>query len=221
MNRITFPGNPWPAGHGIKQFEWSGRLEPETGLWFDLHLCSEDYYAEDEAEEEEDDNKETSDWKSKVVWSNYHECTLSSSCWGHAGFLVATRSKQLDFSKLGTRAFRVDRLPAPEPEDRAFGIYLLGHDGVADHRLQFSPRRGKSKNDFDLDWKGKIALEYAGNDEFEFKFHAHLRHIHFAGFRVPKGTKQAAALDLLAPFIAGKTRYRSSRRKGELWLVPM
>ncbi|MET3287619.1 UNVERIFIED_CONTAM: hypothetical protein ABID98_000189 [Brevibacillus sp. OAP136] len=38
MNRIYFAGNPWPDGHRIKAFAWSGRLEPGSGLWFDFDL---------------------------------------------------------------------------------------------------------------------------------------------------------------------------------------
>ncbi|GKU76386.1 hypothetical protein [Paenibacillus sp. L3-i20] len=41
MNRIYFKDNPWPNGHAIKEFERQSRLEPDSGIWFDLHLRSE------------------------------------------------------------------------------------------------------------------------------------------------------------------------------------
>jgi len=55
MNRIYFKDNPWPNGHSIKEFEWEARLEPDSGIWFDLHLKSEDYDADDIVEEEEEE----------------------------------------------------------------------------------------------------------------------------------------------------------------------
>lgn len=42
FGRIFFPGNPWPEGHRIKEFAWSGRLDAKTGLWFDLHVRGAD-----------------------------------------------------------------------------------------------------------------------------------------------------------------------------------
>ena len=41
-----FHGNPWPNGHAIKQFTWTGRVEPE-GLFFAFNLQTEKYDAEE------------------------------------------------------------------------------------------------------------------------------------------------------------------------------
>ena len=58
-------------------------------------------------------------------------------------------------------------------EDRAFHIYLLGHDAVADHRIAFTRVPGTQL--FDLDWRGKIALAYVGDYEPEHCFRAEIR----------------------------------------------
>lgn len=50
--------------------------------------------------------------------------------------------------------------------------YLLGHDSAANHRIAF--RRNHSTGLFDIDWRGEIALTYAGNDTLEHRFHAEL-----------------------------------------------
>lgn len=47
QNRIFFIGNPYPLGHVIKEFGWSGRLDEDGEIYFDFHLKTDDYYAED------------------------------------------------------------------------------------------------------------------------------------------------------------------------------
>jgi len=220
MNRIVFPGNPWPNGHAIKELIWSARLDPENGLWFDLHLESDDYYAEDEDEEgEEEEDEDASDWESKIVWSNYHSCILSSTYWGHRGFLAATKDRPLDFSSLGERSFKLDPLPPPdEVFDRAFGIYLLGHDGAADHHIRFTPQ-GSTSN-YLLDWRGKIALEYAGSDVFEYAFHATYDHLAFEGIRLPDGASETDAMALLNSLVDNIGQLKARRKDDSLWLTP-
>ncbi|NOU88869.1 hypothetical protein GC102_24425 [Paenibacillus sp. LMG 31460] len=66
------------------------------------------------------DDEEVSDWQAKIVWNNYHSCTLSSTYRGEAsGFQV-----------------------------------------------------GKELNQFDIKWEGKIALTYAGQNDFLHSFEA-------------------------------------------------
>lgn len=118
---IRFKENPWPEGHRIIEFVWSGRLDPESGIWFDFHLETEDYYAGDEdddyvVDEEEEEAEETDwkwiDWQSKITWGNYHSCILSSTYWeeGEKGFLVGTKEEKLDFSRLEGKDIIVDPL---------------------------------------------------------------------------------------------------------------
>lgn len=94
-SRITFTNNPYPDGHRINTFLWSGRIDPDRGLVFDFHLITEDYYAEDGNTDEEPDN--LPDWQSKIVWHNYHKCTLSSKAWGSDGIVVASAGNKFDF----------------------------------------------------------------------------------------------------------------------------
>jgi hypothetical protein len=212
--RITFPGNPWPSGHAIRQLRWTARLEPETGVWFDLHLVSANYYAGDPIDErspEEDDS-----WRSKVVWGNYHRCTLSSTFWSDRGrgFLAGTRKRPLDLAALPDRTFRVDtKPPAPPPahlsEGAAFHIYLLGHDAVRGHRIRFPER--VSKDTFSLEWKAKIALAYGGSTVFRHELVALAPRVRFGGITLPKGTRKRHARELLAPFVADAKRFTIER----------
>ena len=233
MNRIVFANNPWPNGHAIKELVWSARLEPREGVWFDLHLVSDDYYAEDELEaggvciyddDDEDEIEIGDDWDSKIVWRNFHSCILSSTYWGregdwgHKGFLAATREDPLDFANISKRTFRVDRLPYPtSPSGRAFGIYLLGHDGVADHRIRFAPVTGC--DDFTLNWQGKIALEYVGSKVFRHRFDARFDHLIFSGIQFPAGTVRKTALSLLEPFVSSIAAFELSKKDDSLWAV--
>ncbi|MFI5915202.1 hypothetical protein [Dactylosporangium sp. NPDC051541] len=211
-DRIVFPGNPWPAGHAVAEVAWLGRLDPAGRLWFDLHLNSAEYYAEDptygdDADDEDDDDSGA--WESKIVWGNYHACTLSSTFWGHRGFVAATDERPLALDGLAGRAFHVDRDPdrpdAVPPgvaaadidhEDSAFGIYLLGHDAVGDHRITFGPRRQPTV--FALDWQGRIALRYINRTApFEYTFHATIDAVALEHIAVPASMDDGAADALL------------------------
>ncbi len=204
MNRIYFKDNPWPNGHSIKEFEWEARLEPDSGIWFDLHLKSEDYDADDIVEEEEEEEEDDRpDWYHKIVWNNYHAVTLSSTFWGHKGLLVGTEANHLDFTKLAHTTFEVDTLPLQDErdyEDGAFGIYLLGHDAAADHRIHFEKNTGSI--DFTVRWSGKIALMYAGQEEFKYDFDATITNAAFSGIKLPEGYSPEKGRLLLASFVS-------------------
>lgn len=196
-DRIKFLDNPWAEGHAIQDFFWSARLEP-SGIWFDLHLQTADYSAEDTHSEEDIDDSQ-GDWQAKIVWNNYHQCTLSSNYWGGTGFQVASRERPLDFKVLSGQAFLVDPLPIDFDVPRAFDIYLLGHDSAADHRLRFTQR--STPNLFAVDWRGRIALSYSGSYEFRYEFEAHVESTAFEGIELPQGTREQDAQSLLAPFV--------------------
>lgn len=169
-NRILFPGNPWDRGHILEEFKWSGRLTRD-GLIFDFHLHTDDYYAEDEDEDELDDEtfENLGDWESKIVWSNYHHCTLSSTYWGEGNGIPVTDKKMISLEELEGNEYTADPLPIEDwDEPFAFQVYLLGHDSVADHSIQFVKRTAPFT--YTIDWQGKIALTYAGRDEFEYSF---------------------------------------------------
>lgn len=171
-NRIYFLNNPYPKGHQIIDFKWTIDLIPSVGLWFNFHLKTDWYYAEDDSLNEEPE----SDWKSNTVWENYHACTLSSNNWHDGGFLGAIANNKFDFSKNALNKFHVDQLPRPSDfdfDDSPFSIYLLGHDDCADHKIELL-----NKGDhFDIKWNGRIALAYIGEYDFEHQFKANINNI--------------------------------------------
>ncbi|WP_327117130.1 hypothetical protein OHB12_06640 [Nocardia sp. NBC_01730] len=179
--RIVFPGNPWPEGHAIEEFAWTGRLDPAGHLWFDLHLQSADYNAErapeDDAEWEPEDDEDHEGWTSRIVWQNYHRCTLSSTYWGEdegTGFRAAEPGRPFLLKAAQPQQLTVDPLPLAEFDDvegLAFNIYLLGHDSVADQEVSFT-RRADGRHD--IDWQGRIALTYCAQYEFEYGFRARI-----------------------------------------------
>lgn len=167
--RIWFPGNPWPNGHRIAEFEWTGRTDNEDRTWFDLSLVTADY--DEEGYPPEPDEYEVADFASPIVWSNYHRCTLSSTAWEDAtGILAAGPGKPVRLDQPLT--LTADPLPPADPDsDPAFHVYLLGHDSTADHRVRFRP---VDAGGFDIVWDGRLALTYAGQDEFRYTFHAEI-----------------------------------------------
>lgn len=160
--RIKFFGNPWPTGHAVEEAKWTAELGPD-GLRFHLHVVSAAYDAEDDREDLDEDRPA---WRSRIVWTNYDACKLSSTKWGDDGFLVATPGKPIDLERLAGKTFRVDPMAGDEIpddfelDDLKFKIYLLGHDSVCDHRIRFVKRRGPRS--YDIRWRARIALTYTG-----------------------------------------------------------
>ncbi|GAA2480934.1 hypothetical protein [Winogradskya humida] len=186
---ISFPGSPWPAGHDIADLRWSARLEPATGLWFDLHLESAPYDADPAAIDGEDD------WTAPIVWTNYHHCILSSTHWENPGFLAATAQRPL-----ADLDFTVDVVEQEDDEDQAFGIYLLGHDSVSDHRITFTPNPGDTT--FHLDWRGRIALRYSDSlATYDHEFIATADDISLSHITVPTDMDDDSARTVLAALI--------------------
>jgi hypothetical protein len=203
LGRIYFPRNPWPKGHEIRDFVWSGRIERATGVWFDLHLTTVEYYAEDPSSGPnfcDDADVESDNWRSKTVWCNFHQCTLSSTYWkGQAyGFQVGCKEKPLDFSKFTDRSFSFDLKPDLKPP-RPFGIYLTGHDEVSGHRLKFTRLRGKAG--YAIKWTGKIAQSYYGSKDFRYRFVADVNAVKFEGLVVPFCSSDQEAKQIAEPFI--------------------
>ena len=195
--RIHFPGNPWPNGHAVETFAWTARLVPERGLVFDLHLVSASYYAEDTPSEEDvEDDEDEGDWPSRIVWRNYHRCSLSSTKWSDDGFVVGTRDAPFDAALLAHHTFVVDPLAPGETaddrelDDAPIGVYLLGHDSVADHRITFMRR---DDGLYDLAWTGRIALTYAGGTEYKYTFTAQIPGIALPAVTWPKALSRADA----------------------------
>ena len=210
-DRIFFPGNPWPGGHVIRDFKWSGRLDPATGVWFDFTLISNDYYAEDElhAEEEEDDTAEG--WTSKAVWANYQHCTISSR--DYRGILAGNAMHKFDWQTLADNPLKADTLPLPEDFDQdtdvAFSIYLLGHDDCAGHVMRF---REAEYGTFQLQWEGAVALSYGGDFNFRYRFNALVQNAIFEGFRLPSDITDTELEGLLEKYMVDPAAWQ---RAGE------
>lgn len=209
--RIWFPNNPWPKGHAIERASWSGRLHESGTLYFDFDIASADYSAGDR-DDDDDDDLDAGDWESKIVWNNYHRCSLSSTKWGDAGVPVASAKQRLDWTKLDGRTLRVDPAKNTMPEDDdqlAFGIYLLGHDGVADHAIRFT-RKGKT---WSIDWKAKIALVYTGDYDLEHRMKLELRGMTFGGFAIPKRMTPKTARTLFDAAVVDPAKWTIARRR--------
>ena len=206
IGRIFFAKNPWPAGHGLEVLDWTGRLDPDRGLFFDLHLKSAPYYAETGLPDDDDDEHRRGDWSSPNVWSNYHSCILSSTYWGpNEGVHVGDDDDPFDFSTLPRWEWHVDA--HSNTEDHALHsmhIYLLGHDTVLRHRIRFTEARGTT---FRLRWDAKIALTYVGQRQLAHSLRVEADSVRFQGFRIPDGLSAKDARDALARFTAGKTKY--------------
>lgn len=183
-NKIYFLGNPYPNGHTLKEFLWSGRIDEDESIWFDFHLKTDKYYAEDETE---DDNEESQNsWDSKVVWGNYHQCIISSTYWGDEGIKINKPLLKAVFNDFIKDDLLADTFPLDDDFDYdeiAFGIYLLGHDTCANHRIKITTT---IQNKYDIEWSGKIALTYSGDEEFSHDFKLFLQNAEFDGFHYPK-----------------------------------
>jgi hypothetical protein len=171
--RIFFTGNPWPEGHAIKEFRWSAERRGSQ-IWFGFHLESARYYAERKIEDDES-VEYPSDWEAPIVWGNFHSCTISSDKWHPGGFPVC-EAAEYGAERIDGLHAHVDSLPTDLEESyecRAFHIYLLGHDAVADHQIIFSRVTGTEC--FDILWEGKIALAYVGDYEPKYRFRAEIK----------------------------------------------
>lgn len=169
---IWFPGNPWPAGHRVEEFDWTGRLDDSGRLWFDLTLHTAAYGEAGATDDEE--SAGLPDWEAPIVWHNYHRCTLSSIFWENAtGLLAATPERPFRLADPAPQQLRADPLPVEDLDaEPAFHVYLLGHDSVADHTITFT---ADGEGAHHVGWTGRIALTYAGDDTFRHAFRAEIR----------------------------------------------
>jgi hypothetical protein len=224
--RITFIGNPWPAGHRLTRLEIGGELHPRHGLRLHLQLESADY-DEDDGDDVPDDPDGVDNWASRIVWTNYHTASIGPSQTNDlAGF-----APPLPFDVDAPRHhFRVDPLPciASDIFDRgAFSCYVQGHDAVADHDIMLT-RTGPGR--FSVRWTGKVAEAYRGHEDFIHDFVVEAEDVPFVGIGL-WGFEPARALEyhgvtidpgatpasFLAPFVVDVGRYDFTR--GSHWMA--
>jgi hypothetical protein len=190
----------------VSEFAWTGRLDEDGLLWFDLTLRTGAY---DEEAAPEEDAIEPDDFQAPDAWLNYHTCTISSTFWEDAtGVLAATPGRP--FRLAATQRLTADPLPLTDPDALpAFHIYLLGHDSVAGHVIDLSPGDG-----FRFDWRGRIALTYAGEEEFRYEFRAELRDVTLGPVSFPDGMAAGTARRLLEAVIDEPHRFRVAEIEG-------
>jgi hypothetical protein len=211
--RVYFVGNPWPNGHAVASAAFAAHIDERQGVFLDLELQTERYLSEGEELTDADAHVDD-DWTSKFVWSNYHRCTVSSTKWGHRGVRAGTVRDKFDPVELDGRTLRADARPTESDDERAFGIYLLGHDGIAKHRITFRARDGL----WDIDWRAAIALEYSGSHEFRHEFSATLVGLPFEGIRLPRDSEVPARV-LLERFVADPDGWTERVKQGASWFV--
>jgi hypothetical protein len=192
--RIWFPGSPWPNGHAIEEFVWSGRLDADGSLWFDFHLKTVDYDSEGAPTIDLED-----DWRCPGLWMNSYNCTLSSTEWkeeGSKGLFLGDAARPFRWSGLAASEFTADAVGAGAKYDDsrppAFWVYLTGHDGVADHRFRFRPTEEHAA--YDIEWTGRVALVEAGQYGLDHSFRAGIQNARFMGFAVSKELDIARAV---------------------------
>lgn len=207
ISKIYFTDNPYPNGHNIEEFSWSGRIDEYGSIYFDFHLKTENYYANDD-ENEEEEAEGLSDWDSKIVWGNYHACILSSKYWGEQGGIRINKpGEKLDFDAVVQNILFSHDLPSDQhfdDDDLAFSIYLLGHDSCADHQIRFTKQ---DNHQYDITWTGKIALTYSGDNEFSHDFKAHIFNAEFEGFHYPKNWPVEKAAEIFKAQLAHFEEY--------------
>jgi hypothetical protein len=204
QGRIAFAGNPWPKGHALEELSFAAEIEDDqVTLAFSLETA--DYEAEDDGDDEDDEAEGEGDWTSKIVWGNYHACTMRGR--------VPVEGK-LDLAALSGQEIHVDPItPDYDPEEGHFETYLLGHDSVADHRITLTG----GPAEYSLYWTGKIALTYAGDDEFKHAFALRAEGVPFDGIYMPDGvTDEASAREVLAQHVSGAEGFEFVQQ-GELY----
>jgi hypothetical protein len=235
--RIWFPGNPWPAGHRVADFRFGATITPDRGEWnaelvgkrpamaLDFTLVTADYDEEDKSDR---DGGGPSDWEAKIAWNNYGSCRIASSETSSTpGIPVSDGSKPFMFD-LEEYIFTADPLPIDSIEDHpgtaAFGIYLLGHDSVADHRIHLHSRRPDGS--YTVDWTGRVAMTYTGQDDaFQHEFRARVEGVRFDAITMfyydPQTAKELFGIDLdpdvaprdiIAPFVSDPDNFAFERR---------
>ncbi len=233
--RIYFPGNPWPMGHRVVSCKFSASVcpsvgaytaaypNPGPGLMLELELVTADYDEEDPSDR---DGSGESDWAAKIAWNNYHCCTIGPSQSSQVqGIRVSDGTTPFVFD-LPEYRFKVDPLPIDWEtfhETSAFGIYVLGHDSVANHDIALHSRQPDGS--YTLDWTGKIALTYGGDTEFKHDFTARMTGVRFDSITLFYFDAQRAkeyydidldpklsARDYLAPFVADPDNFSFETR---------
>lgn len=222
FGRIYFPGNPWPNGHAVTEVKWTARVERSSGIWFDLHLETEDYDESgppNQTDEEEDANAIGSDWESKTVWYNHGGCMISSSIHEACGFQIATNENRLSMQALSGRTFVVDSNPDPFAVPQPFGLSLTGHDWLGLNCIRFV--RDVPADTWTIEWSGRIAITAYGDYECKYGFHTTLKSVPFGGItHFPQGCLQNEAWKMASSYLNNNSAWNIENIDGCFRMLP-
>ena len=160
-----------------------------------LSISSEDYYAKEgyevarEKAETSDDNDYNAgirdDWQLYGAWLNYHACQIEPNNL----FVIGDDERPFEMDMLDGLTLNLDDPPPNEEhwggisfDDLSFHCYVLGHDAVGHHKISFRLAQAGAPYHYDIDWAGKVALAYMGDEEFRYDFKVRLRNVPFLGF---------------------------------------
>ncbi|MEM6724885.1 MAG: hypothetical protein AAF598_12650 [Bacteroidota bacterium] len=191
-NRIWFKDNPWPNGHALEKVRFFGILS-ENGIFLHLEIASEKYYAAEGWEhirkiaKAHDSQLEkqnvTDDWLYYSSWLNYHSGHIKPN----NPIMLGNAEHSFSMDALHQMVLRLDDPPPIEAtwggldfDGMAFHCYVLGHDAVAHHQIQI--QEANKPFEYDIDWTGKVALAYGGDEDFRYDFIVQLRNLRFEGF---------------------------------------
>ncbi|MER7280154.1 hypothetical protein ABT369_37525 [Dactylosporangium sp. NPDC000244] len=107
----------------------------------------------------------------------------------------------------------IEDLDAPP----AFHVYLLGHDSVADHAVTFT---GDGSGRHRIDWTGRVALTYSGDEEFRYEFRAEIHEAALAHIALPDGMSGEEGRRHLAHLLDVSERLTESTVDGRPVLRP-
>ena len=129
---------------------------------------------------------------------------LSSEEWAYKGFLVGSEKTPFGLEVLNGKEYDIDFLSEEEQEDwnpelTAFDIYLLGHNATAFHTIKFTKVENQT---YQINWKGKRALAYAGGYEFWYDFHTLISSTSFTGITIPDELTDLKAQELLERLVS-------------------
>lgn len=183
QGRIWFEGNPWPQGHALLDFQLGAFLH-EGGVTLSLLLKSTEYRDAGGAVEPPEEQAATGDWESRGVWNNYHRCSIESGAIADQPPLAIDPATKLPVP--GQR-LRFDTLADEppngfDPQDNLLQCYILGHDAVRDHDLKIGA--GSAHGLYRIDWSGRVALAYAGDYFYRYRFRVEVEDAPFVGFEI-------------------------------------
>jgi hypothetical protein len=201
--KIFLNSNLFPDGHKLTKFNWTARLIPNAGLYFDFDIESEIY-----SNDYNDDTKEEGSqiWDYKGMWANSGACWISSTTEWATGFLVGSSQELFSFDLLDQAKYQTDPIDKYwENEDRCFEAYILDHDYVGGHSIELKKQESGL---YSVNWAGKIALLNSSDIEFDYDFLVEATDIKFDGIRFPEHLLIEEAKEELKKYVVDINQFK-------------